>query len=86
MEITVFPQGFNVQPSQVPGPTGPVDGMQLIMIDVSGIALRVTFPLEAWQQFRRFVDDPEGESERAAARAKIVGPVPLPPGIRGGPH
>lgn len=86
MEITVFPQGFNVQPTVVQLPSGPVDAVQLVMVDTSGITVKVTFPPEAWEQFQRFVADPAAETARAEARARIVGPVPMPPGVRGGPH
>lgn len=82
MEITVFPQGFNIQPTVVQLPTGPVDAIQLVLLDASGIAVKAAFPAEAWVQFQRFVADPEGEAARAEARAKIIAPNGLAPSIK----
>lgn len=74
MEIVVYPTGFNVQPTKVDTPAGPVDAMQLLILDAGGTSVKFAFPLEAWEQFQRFIADPEGETARAQARAKIVGP------------
>lgn len=82
MEIVVYPQGFNVQPTQMPTPTGMVDGMMLTVIDAGGTGVKFSFPLEAWEQFQRFVADPEAETKRAAARASIVGPNGLAPSLK----
>lgn len=82
MEIAVFPQGFQVMPTQVNGPTGPQDAMQLVLVEPSGIAVKAVFPLEAWEQFKRFVQDPEAETARAAARSKIVVGPTLAPSVK----
>lgn len=82
MEITVFPQGFNVQPTQVMGTTGPIDGMTLMIIDAGGTAIKFSFPMEAWEQFQRFIADPEGETARSLARASIIGPNGLAPSLK----
>lgn len=57
-----------------------------MVVDSSGITVRVLFPAEAWEQFRKFVDDPEGETAKALARSKIVTAGGLAPSVKGRQH
>lgn len=82
MEIAVHPKGFAVQPAKVPSPAGEQDAMRLVIVDHTGIVVAATFGAEQWTQFQAFIADPEGETARQAARAKIVGPAGLAPTLR----
>lgn len=74
MEIGVHPHGFNVQPTKIPTPAGLVDGMRFTIVDQTGIVVHATFGLRDWEQFQKFVADPEAETAAAEARAKIAVP------------
>ncbi len=87
MEISVFPRAFNVSPGKAPAiQGGETDVMHVVVQDVSGNIVRVTFGLEDWAGFQAFVADPAGAAERAKARAKIVGPGGLAASLREKKH
>lgn len=74
MQFDVQPRGFSVAETKIPTDAGLVDGMRFTIIDISGIAVNVTFALPDWESFQRYVADPVAESARLEARAKLVGP------------
>lgn len=87
----MFPQGFNVLRMKVPQPDGSqTDAVQLVLLDQSGTPVVAVFGTAQWEQFQRFVQDPEGEAGRAKARQAILGPGGRAPTLgkpRGnGPH
>lgn len=90
MEISVQPRGFNVVPVKIPAnPSGLLmDGMRVLIVDTTGIAVSVTFTLTDWESFQRFIADPVGESAAAEARAKIAlpGSGAMAPSVRGRRH
>jgi ribosomal protein L1 len=87
MEITVFPRAFNIQPGKAATlEGGEMDVMSVIVQDVSGNVLKVTFGLPDWQGFQEFVADPAAAAARAQARAKILGPQGLAPTLRERKH
>lgn len=86
MEIGVHPRGFSVQPAVIPTPTGPVEGMRFTIVDQTGIVVHATFGLQDWEQFQKFIADPDGETAKASARAKIVAPNGLSPTVKDRRH
>ncbi len=87
MEITVFPRAFNVQPGRAPTIQGPeMDVMTVIVQDVGGDVLKVTFGLEDWEAFQKWVADPEAAAASAKARAQILAPGGLAPTLREKKH
>ena len=93
MEIAVFPRTFGIQPGMSPTAEGgqtPI--MQVVVLDVGGTVVRLTFGLGDWQAFQRAVADPDefakearAQAERAEARSKLVlagSPVGPQPGRR----
>lgn len=83
MEFLVHPQGFAVNRRQQPGPDGhPIDVTALVMVDQTGVQVSVAFAGPMWQEFQRFVADPEGEMERQQARAKLLSPNGMSPSIK----
>ncbi len=84
MEFAVTPAGFNIARIPAVGPDGQTGDTvtKLLVVDLSGIVTSVMFPNEvSWQEFQRYVADPEGETARQQARAKIV--QGMAPNIRG---
>jgi len=84
MEITVHPSGFGIRRAQIPQQDGSsADATVVQILDASGIAVTVMFAATDWERFAAFVQDPEGETKRAEARAKLVMPVPtMAPSIK----
>lgn len=82
MEIHVHPQGFGCLPAKLPKPDGTeADAVRVVLVDASGITVHAFFVAESFEQFKKFLADPEGETARQQARAKIVapnGPVRMP--------
>ena len=74
MEIAVFPQAFTVTPGRVPTPTGDMDVMHVVLVDVGGTNFRITFGVDDWKGFQAFVADHETAAKAAAARARLLGP------------
>lgn len=82
MEIVVFPAGFSVLPAKVPQPDGEMaDAMQVRIMDAGGTSVSMVFGLKDWESFQRYIADPDGESRRAEARAKITVPGFMAPSV-----
>jgi hypothetical protein len=73
MDVTVYPRAFNVAPGRVPTPTGDMDVMHVTILDAGGTTVRITFGADDWKGFQAFVADHEGETKKAAARARLLG-------------
>lgn len=86
MEIGLQPRGFSVQPTKIPTPAGLVDGMRFTIVDHTGIVVHATFGLQDWENFQRFVANPEAETAAATARSKIALPGGMAPSVKGRKH
>lgn len=77
MEITVYPRSFGLVPHVVPQPDGSAaPATKLVIQDAGGTAISVVFSQEDFDRFKAYIADPEGETAKAAARAKIQIPGP----------
>lgn len=87
MRFEIHPAGFQIGDATAPGPNGPIPLKQIQVVDTSGITVALSFGLEDWEAFRRYVADPVGETERQQARAKLLLAQPGQPLVpRGGKH
>lgn len=83
MEIRVFPRTFGVTESTVAqADGGAAPATELILQDAGGTMIVAVFGPKDWESFQRYVQDPVGESERLAARQKLLGPGGLAASVK----
>lgn len=89
MRFVIQPVGFHVSETEMETTVDTVVKAKTVtIIDASRVTVEITFGEADWEAFQRYIADPEAETLRQEARAKLMLATPgqpLPP-QRGSKH